>query len=516
MKLTPVSGQTNIYTMERMDQPTELGTPISKATLLKDSTAELYGLGPDATPDDIFQALAAPDYASKLIIHVAAADGGSVGGTRVRIRNEELGVYLVKPLDALGNATFEVLQNHTYYAVLIDYPDQYYGAAALIPATGGQVQRKTITLPTEPDIIGWRIDESTGTVEYTDGAKSWIPASMVGDAFEPGSLGGSWLFKNIRPCLLKNGVVQYYLDQNDYSKKTDGTDADIISGNDGDVMIEFPLVYYKFYSETAADGTTYIGCKFSLSPPDGTYCANAFASESGVIQQTMYMAAYEGVVYNGKLRSLSGAKITSDEVIGSFDTYAAANGNGYQQQEWCKRTLLQAMFVMMFCGLDSQALLGFGSDNKSIATGTMNTKGLCWGDQTRNNGVKFLGIENFWGNKWKWCKGWRTSGNIYYYNTHAPYDRPDESFIGGSDIHTNNPIDRMRVSNAYGMFPRSTVSSNGAFCDLFYISNQNYDTFPATGGYTSDYAGIFAIWFEEKTVHLDIIAAYLSYTPQGG
>lgn len=57
VKLTPVSGQTNIYTMERMDQPTELGTPISKATLLRDDTAALYGLDGNATPDNVLQAI---------------------------------------------------------------------------------------------------------------------------------------------------------------------------------------------------------------------------------------------------------------------------------------------------------------------------------------------------------------------------------------------------------------------------------------------------------------------------
>nr|DAW56287.1 MAG TPA: hypothetical protein [Caudoviricetes sp.] len=56
VKMTPVSGQANIYDMERADQPTQAGTPLNKTTLLKDSTAALYGLT-DATPDDVFQKL---------------------------------------------------------------------------------------------------------------------------------------------------------------------------------------------------------------------------------------------------------------------------------------------------------------------------------------------------------------------------------------------------------------------------------------------------------------------------
>lgn len=54
VKLVPVSGQTNVYDMIRADSPTQEGDPINKSTLLKDSTAALYGLGADATPNDVF------------------------------------------------------------------------------------------------------------------------------------------------------------------------------------------------------------------------------------------------------------------------------------------------------------------------------------------------------------------------------------------------------------------------------------------------------------------------------
>ena len=56
--LTPVSGQQNTYDMARADQPTQVGTPLNTNTLLKDSTAALYGLGTNATPDEVLQAIA--------------------------------------------------------------------------------------------------------------------------------------------------------------------------------------------------------------------------------------------------------------------------------------------------------------------------------------------------------------------------------------------------------------------------------------------------------------------------
>lgn len=55
--LSPVSGQESTYDMVRADEPTQEGTPLSKATFLKDSTASIFGLGSDAVPDDVFAVL---------------------------------------------------------------------------------------------------------------------------------------------------------------------------------------------------------------------------------------------------------------------------------------------------------------------------------------------------------------------------------------------------------------------------------------------------------------------------
>ena len=81
VKLTPVSGQENTYDMVRADEPTQEGTPLNKASLLKDATAVLYGQGVDAVPDDILSIL------SKAVLFV---DGylKDIGGSKVGPRIE--------------------------------------------------------------------------------------------------------------------------------------------------------------------------------------------------------------------------------------------------------------------------------------------------------------------------------------------------------------------------------------------------------------------------------------------
>lgn len=55
--MTPVAGQANTFDMVRADDPTQEGTPLNKATFLKDATAALYGMGASAVPDDVLAEL---------------------------------------------------------------------------------------------------------------------------------------------------------------------------------------------------------------------------------------------------------------------------------------------------------------------------------------------------------------------------------------------------------------------------------------------------------------------------
>lgn len=58
VKLTPVTGEENIYDMERADEPTQVGTPLNKATLLTDSTeTAIWGDAQDRTVDEALKAL---------------------------------------------------------------------------------------------------------------------------------------------------------------------------------------------------------------------------------------------------------------------------------------------------------------------------------------------------------------------------------------------------------------------------------------------------------------------------
>lgn len=52
-----ILGQENTYEMVRVDEPTQEGTPLNKANLLKDPVAKMYGLSELAVPNDVFDFL---------------------------------------------------------------------------------------------------------------------------------------------------------------------------------------------------------------------------------------------------------------------------------------------------------------------------------------------------------------------------------------------------------------------------------------------------------------------------
>ena len=55
--------------MVRADEATEQGTPLSKATLLADDTAALYGLTGDAVPDDVLKKLSVVAMVRKRLVY---------------------------------------------------------------------------------------------------------------------------------------------------------------------------------------------------------------------------------------------------------------------------------------------------------------------------------------------------------------------------------------------------------------------------------------------------------------
>ena len=259
--------------------------------------------------------------------------------------------------------------------------------------------------PTEMKIYGVKIEKANSnpetSVTYTDNAIGIAPMKSTAGVFNIGSWGDKFPFNAIKPCLVKNGVVNYYLNPNDYTKKADGSPADITTGTDGDVMVEFPKIYWKM-----SEDSTHRYIQYSDKPFTGAKC---LAHMRGITEKDKcYISVYLGFETGGKLRSLSGKTPTVSKTIGAFRTIAQANGVGYDQMSYYQLLMLQVLYTVAFKNLDSQTALGRGfvdGNTAATTTGGTNAKGIFYGETTGKQQMKFCGIEDFYGNCFYWIDG---------------------------------------------------------------------------------------------------------------
>ena len=210
------------------------------------------------------------------------------------------------------------------------------------------------------------------------------------------------IFKSIRPCMFKNGEVQYYLNPDDFSYNIDGNKVPtetLLYGADGDVMIEFSKFAYRIYDE---GNYVYVSISNDAETiaKDPKFSYLPFTRNELGDCEKIYIGAYLGRIDNGKLRSLQGPP-TASQTIGQFRTAAQANGEGYEQYTFYQHTMLQCLYLIRYGNLNGQAALGKGytEAEKADVAGVTFDNGMYFGNpEDGTTHVKFAGIEDFYGN----------------------------------------------------------------------------------------------------------------------
>lgn len=257
---------------------------------------------------------------------------------------------------------------------------------------------ETVTYTTYGVSIDLSNSNPETSVTYTDDA-----VGMVGGSAD-------WhekkIFNKIKPCLFKNGAVVGYLNPNNFAQFEDGSDADITSGDVGDVMIEIPKIGYKI-----SKIGTYLTVQITDDPNKKGFSYKAHTRTEDGDREKLYIGAFLGSKKNGKLRSVSGVLPLNSTTLKTFRTYAKANGAGYDLFAFYPMTLLQCLYLIMYKNLDSQTALGQGYVGDmdwaygAKKTGATIDKGMSYGTSDQMEQMKFLGIEDFWGNLYQWIDG---------------------------------------------------------------------------------------------------------------
>lgn len=325
-----------------------------------------------------------------------------------------------------------------------------------------------LSVPTAPTIYGVEIDEDNsdpfGRVKYIADSEGFEPLYTGDGNVDLGSWGDKFPINKVKVVLLKDGEVVEELNENDYTKTVDGRTVDITSGDSGDVMVGIPLTFWKF-ERVGSKLRIYV----SEHEIDKEYKAYAHSRDGVVQDDYLYIGAYKGSVQDDKLRSLHDVMSTGDKTIGAFRTCAENNGEGYSQQYWGAVTLMQIFAILLTKSTDTQSALGRGyvdGNDEYIKNGGTTKKGLFYGEKTGKQQMKFLGIEDFWGNRYEWVDGLATDPNRMWLinNKNTNYNDAGDGYTKhGECFDSNGYISQVDGKTNTGFTPIKTSGSSSTY-----------------------------------------------------
>lgn len=329
-------------------------------------------------------------------------------------------------------------------------------------------------IPLEPEFKTYtvRIDTTNSNPEsacvYQDDAVGMTPG-YTGWQNEP-------MIQSIKPCVLNNGSVVYYLNKDNYTQQENGGAADL-TGSAGDVMVEIPKIGYRLWNDGA-----YQYVSVTNDPAKADYCYYAHSLDTDNDCSHIYIGAYLGYQSNNNLYSRSSVSPTADTTLSEFRTYSSNRGTGYSIVSFFPWTLLQCLYTVIYKNLDSQTALGKGyiSANAKANTGATNNNTFCYGNP--NDGtvhMKFLGIEDMWGNLGHWLDGVYSDSSR---NILTDY-RNSQMIGSGHDFQFSTPTGA--TSNYSGYINKIMGTNTSGFVKDY---NNNIDGTSST--YFADYGDV--------------------------
>ena len=350
--------------------------------------------------------------------------------------------------------------------------------------------------------VDWDEDNSSPTLTRTGDLTGVGAGSSPGNA----SLPVQALMKR---CILQdNGAVNYYLCATDSTKKENCSTAANLDGTDGQVMVEIPLFWYLYEYDS---DTNVHSWSISLEDQGGDWERHPAFYKNGSWVNYRYIGAYDGSMYDAsatamasdanavaecyasgdKLCSVTGQCPKTNETRAEFRAMAAERGSGWRQMDFALLSAVQLLYLVEYADFDSQSMIGMGrteltggtwvADSYIGKTGKSNSDGNTTANvegNTNNAYMSYRGIENFFGNIWKWVDGININSNAPYVSntdtdfaddTTTDYSRLVDS--GSTDVTLANAngwaTTLERISE--GFLPSAVGGSDATYlCDYYY------------------------------------------------
>lgn len=238
----------------------------------------------------------------------------------------------------------------------------------------------------------------------------------------------------------------------------------------GNVFIKIP----KFYSRITKNvNGTY---KHQISGYRYEGFSTLFVDGKGNEIDYVLVGKYEASGTAERAYSKSGATVLVSVTLPQMRTACKANGEGYQQYDFLIDAIIKELFLVEMATTNSQSIMYGYANNNSAAIATGRTDGIktASGSETSNtdgkHACKYRGIENPWGNVYKWCDGITFDGAKIYIcldPTHyvsedkaAPYFYVGERVDGASSLKEITYFDKFPLLGY--------ASANGGSGDTYY------------------------------------------------
>ena len=213
------------------------------------------------------------------------------------------------------------------------------------------------------------------------------------------------IFSQIEPYVLAPKVTNgtQKIQKNDYTLLEDGRKiTDVYSYNQYDVVIKFPDLYYRIdYTDS--------NLKFYVSTKPFT---NSKKWNSRYIGAYLAYTAQDNCVYSHSSKSPT----DNQSLTTQKQQLANRNDNKYRLFNYEDLLMLQMLFILRYKSTNSESALGRGfvSGESKAFTGRLDKKGMFNGSSTSGasmDGIKFCGLEDFWGNIYCYIDGLTVSSD---------------------------------------------------------------------------------------------------------
>jgi hypothetical protein len=307
--------------------------------------------------------------------------------------------------------------------------------------------------------------------------------------------------KDIFPSGTNYSIMNGFAEGDSISKGTA-----VLDGSAGQIMVEIPLYYFN---HEFADNKH----SWAISPVKrkGFIPHFAFVRPNGTLRSHIYVAAFEGAIgqrgfandvltsYNlgtSKLVSAAGYRPVTNGQRSEFRTVSRNRGAGWNQLDWITNWAVQLLMLVEMESMDSQTAIGNGLTNWGLANvdafvvNTANraviqtgwslrsgnsTVNVNPGDGVVGGYLSYRGIENQYGQIWKWVDGVNyNDGRVYLSNDPAGF--ADDIATGGGyfDTGLNQPTANGYIrsihDSPYGFIVKSSTGGSAST----YIPDQYF------------------------------------------